>query len=340
MQQPREPIGTRAQWIGNTVAAIILVSVFMLMVMTAIAQQKVISRIKSEQLNLGYGTALAIRGQAEKREGELAKLAIEERTLTNQFRIAQTKFRESTRAFEDAWESLLPFLQRISRAGACEITLPAESNVSIRVNALNEYRQCQGEGASSRLITAAQSEAAQFTAVLQTHRQVYNEFATAKEKLEDTQTQLKANALSPDQLKVSNSFSDMDVLLSSPLLLGGFLVPLPPAMLQILLTFVSGIFGAILITFVLLVYPKGALKVTQTTKTWTRIMLGGMVALCVYIVLLGGTAILGTNTGIIAAGTNYMAFCGIGILAGMFSDRVAGWLSDRADSFFSRPPPP
>jgi hypothetical protein len=110
-------------------------------------------------------------------------------------------------------------------------------------------------------------------------------------------------------------------------------------MLQILLTFVSGLFGAVLITFVLLVYPNGTLKLAHTTETWTRILLGGMIALCVYIVLLGGTAILGTNTGIIAAGTNYMAFCGIGILAGMFSDRVAGWLSDRADTFFNRTPP-
>ena len=29
-----------------------------------------------------------------------------------------------------------------------------------------------------------------------------------------------------------------------------------------------------------------------------------------------------------------MAFTGIGILAGMFSDRVTGWLSKQADSFF------
>jgi hypothetical protein len=31
-----------------------------------------------------------------------------------------------------------------------------------------------------------------------------------------------------------------------------------------------------------------------------------------------------------------MAFCGIGILAGMFSHRVAGWLSSRLDEFFKK----
>jgi hypothetical protein len=44
--------------------------------------------------------------------------------------------------------------------------------------------------------------------------------------------------------------------------------------------------------------------------------------------------VLGSNDPV--QGTaNSMAFCAIAILAGMFSDRVAAWLSARADSFFS-----
>lgn len=34
-----------------------------------------------------------------------------------------------------------------------------------------------------------------------------------------------------------------------------------------------------------------------------------------------------------------MTFCAVGVLAGMFSDRAAFWLSDRADMFFSRKEP-
>ena len=54
------------------------------------------------------------------------------------------------------------------------------------------------------------------------------------------------------------------------------------------------------------------------------------------VVLGGGTAVLGTSGGFGDGEANFLAFCAIGILAGMFSDRVAQWLSGRADAFFSR----
>lgn len=64
--------------------------------------------------------------------------------------------------------------------------------------------------------------------------------------------------------------------------------------------------------------------------------------MCVYVVLSGGAAILGTAGTLGDAPANVMTFCAVGVLAGMFSDRVAFWLSDRADVFFSRadPAPP
>jgi hypothetical protein len=213
-----------------------------------------------------------------------------------------------------------------------------ETDINARNNALNDYRQCQSEpgGANSRYVQAAQNAADQFAAAVQTYREKTNLLITAKGDLDDTRAQLKERALSPQQEKVSSTFSDMDVLLTGPGAVGRTLVIFPPAMFQILLMCVSGLFGAVLITFILLVYPAKVVDITDTTATWARILLGGMIALCVYIVLLAGTAILGTNSELTAAGTNYMAFCGIGILAGMFSDKVAGWLSDQAEAFFKR----
>jgi hypothetical protein len=190
--------------------------------------------------------------------------------------------------------------------------------------------------ANSRFVQAAQNSADQFAAVLQDYRGAYNQVINTKGDLEDTRAQLQVRALTPQQQKVSSSFSDMDVLLSGPTAVGRILVTFPPAMFQILLMFFSGLFGAVLITFILLVYPTKVVDISDTTGTWARILLGGMIALCVYIVLLAGTAILGTNSELSAAGSNYLAFSGIGILAGMFSDKVAGWLSDQADAFFKR----
>lgn len=107
------------------------------------------------------------------------------------------------------------------------------------------------------------------------------------------------------------------------MLVGDMLGLFPPALLQILLTLFSGLFGAVLVTLVLIVYPHTDFNIMASKETWSRILLGGLVALCVYIVLLGGTAVVGAGSGLSGVGTNYMAFCGIGILAGMFSDRVA-----------------
>ncbi|USI75051.1 hypothetical protein [Sphingomonas morindae] len=53
------------------------------------------------------------------------------------------------------------------------------------------------------------------------------------------------------------------------------------------------------------------------------------------VVLSGGSAVLGSASSIATGSNNYMAFCAIGILAGIFSDRVAARLSARANAFFS-----
>ena len=54
----------RGLWAINTVGAIVMVFVFILMVMTAIAQQEVIGRIQAEQLDLSYGATLSVHGAA------------------------------------------------------------------------------------------------------------------------------------------------------------------------------------------------------------------------------------------------------------------------------------
>ena len=130
----------------------------------------------------------------------------------------------------------------------------------------------------------------------------------------------------------------MNVLLKPWVLFGQNLIQFPPALLQILLTFVSGLFGALLVTLILIVYPRTKIAKASQARPVTRTFLGGLIAVCVYIVLLSGIAVVGSGTTGSGAGSNYMAFCGIGILAGMFSDRVAGWLSDRADQFFKAGP--
>ena len=224
-------------WVINTISALVLVFVFILMVMTAIAQQEVISRLRADQVNLGYGAALSVRDKATERQAKLDVLANDERDRLAHFRDAQTKWRETGRIFDDAWESLLPYLQRISRLKVCEITLPTDNSISARVTALNEYRECVENAGTTRSVTSAKPAADQFEQALNGHRVTNRAFLTSDDKLKETRADIESGALTPVQQKVLDGFEDMKVLLSGWLLLGGGLVATPPALLQILYRF-------------------------------------------------------------------------------------------------------
>ena len=325
-------------WLVHGLMMFVLTIVFLLIVMTAVAQQDVIASIKQQQLSLGYSAALSINDEAKGINDELRGLRNEARGLAKQLRTDQANFNGAQRRWQDSWEELEPFLKRLG--DKCEIDMPKDSGFGSREAALYDLRQCIATAGAARngspLLAAAQRPADDFARASGQYRTAFDAFSSTKDKLDAARAQMAVTLLSDQQQKVSSSFSEMNVLFSNWLLVGGFLVLFPPALLQILLTFFSGLFGAIVVTLVLLVYPKSKFNITASKETWARIFLGGLIALCVYIVLLGGTAVVGASSGLSGAGSNYMAFCGIGILAGMFSDRVAFWLSDRANSFFRR----
>jgi len=327
-------------WLIHGGAVLGVTVAFLLVVMTAVAQQEVVASIKQQQLALGYGAALSIRNEAQKVNGQLSALRTEAQKQANQLREDQVKFLAAQRRWQDSWDELLPFVERLTKT--CGIEIPKDKSFGSRAAALNDLKQCQASAPNtqpgSQFLAASHQPASTFAQAQVQYRDAFDAFSITKDRLEGLRAQLATTALSDVEAKVDTSFSEMNVLFSNWMLVGGTLGLFPPALLQILLTFFSGLFGAILVTLVLLVYPKSNFDITATKETWARVFLGGLIALCVYIVLLGGTAVMGASSGLSAAGSNYMAFCGIGILAGMFSDRVAFWLSDRANSFFRSTP--
>jgi hypothetical protein len=328
-------------WLIHGGGVLFVTIVFLLLVMTAVAQQEVIASIKQQQLTLGYGAALSIRNEAKKVNDDLDTLRGEARKQARQLRDDQVSFLAAQRGWQDAWDELQPFIERLARP--CGIEIPKDKSFGARAAALNDLKQCQASAspgqAGPALLAASRQPASAFSQAEAKYHEAFDAFSITKDRLDGLRAQLASTALSDVQAKVSTSFSEMNVLFSNWMLVGGFLVVFPPALLQILLTFFSGLFGAILVTLVLLVYPRSEFDITASTETWARVFLGGLIALCVYIVLLGGTAVMGASSGLSGAGSNYMAFCGIGILAGMFSDRVAFWLSDRANAFFRKSAP-
>jgi hypothetical protein len=326
-----------ALWAANILGAIAIAYLFTVMVMAATAQQDAIAGMKAEKLSQGFSSSFAVTRRANQLDDSRA-------AELRPFRILDYRQKETRRTFDGAWQGFLPLPQRLSQANLCDITLPADDLLQPREAVLDAVRDCTlEEGASSaqkRQLEAAKRKQVAVRAILDRHVEAYGRYFAAKTKIDPIEDELKGLIEeTPDLKKMQRLFSEVFILHSTPLLLGPVFLWLPPAVLQILLTFVSGLFGALLLTLILIVYPKNSIDLKRRGKTWARTFLGGMIALCVYIVLLSGTAVLGATSVSVGAGSNYLAFCGIGILAGMFSDRVAAWLSTRADIFFRQQPP-
>jgi hypothetical protein len=166
---------------------------------------------------------------------------------------------------------------------------------------------------------------------------ITTEIARAEAGLKDRESQISATEASITAERergagVTRLEEQMqDVVILDKSLLGMLrLTWIPPATMQIVLSFVSGLFGSLLVTLVLAVYPNNDLHFTGSDSYWNRILLGGLIAVGVYVVIGGGLAVLGAKNGTPDGGTNFLSFCAIGMLAGMFSDKFAGWLSDNA----------
>jgi hypothetical protein len=314
---------------------------FVVVVMVATAQQDVLTRMKAEGLSVGYSSTLALRSEAKAKSAAIPQLEANERKLSFGLGEAQSKLEQAQHDLDLAWDAFRPSASRLNRANLCDISQPATDTPNTRIQITTEVQQCRLDDASSagaaRLLNAAQQQASRFDPSARAYLDASEQLSTMTRQLAYTRGRLLASrSLTVDQQKAVSSFGDMDVLLQPWVLSGNALVQFPPPLLQFLLTYVSGLFGALLITLILIVYPSNLVTKAADARPVTRTFLGGFIALSVYIVLLSGTALLGSANSGTGAGTNYMAFCGIGILAGMFSDRVAGWLSKQADQFFKQ----
>jgi hypothetical protein len=323
------------------VLAVIIGFFFLVTVMVATAQQDVVTRMKAEGLSNGYSSALSLRRQVKEKADAVPALQRTAQKLAANLDGKQTEVDQAQRDFDMAWDAFKPSVARLKRANLCDLAELPDETPGARAAIAGEVKQCQLESSaptsSQRALSQAQADAEKFSASSQTYLTALEQLNLIKRQQAFIQAQITdKQALSDDERKAERSFGDMDVLLQ-PWVFGGYwLVQFPPALLQFLLTFVSGLFGALLVTLILIVYPNQRIANASIARAVPRTFLGGCIAMCVYIVLLSGTAVLGSGNSSSGAGTNYMAFCGIGILAGMFSDRVAGWLSKRADELFKQ----
>lgn len=320
---------------GRVIAALLIAYAFIVVLMTASAQQRVMTSLADDAGSADYSSALVRLKETENARADLARaLSTQKGLLDKESRLsaAYAKAKEDT---DSAWLRFQPLARRASGEPNCGVS-PATSNMETWTAIL----QCAADGSLSPRLTGQIEDARRapnnFEASYAEAKDLDRQLTATTADLTRTATAIEGTRAEVEQAtQLQEAFGELTVLRRSWLLGGGFLSAFPPALMQIILSFVAGTFGALLITLVLVVYPTNEFRFTEGKgREEERVFLGGLISLCVYIVLSGGTTILGSGQPFDGGTANVMTFTAVGVLAGMFSDRVAGWLSDKASVFF------
>jgi len=325
--------------VGRIAAAGLLVLAFIAVLMTASAQQEVMQHLSATQPGIDYSTAWAIKERVDQASRDAHLALAREQQAAASLDSANAALDAALARFDAGWDAFSPAVSRLASVCGLPPTAAGEADETARGRIIATLRTCQGNADLTpdqrTRLDAAFAARGGVVRAFDNWADASRRAAAAQASL--TQAQATTKALTGRDAKaqaIADSFDATTKLRQSWYLGGGLLIDYPPALLQIILSFVSGTFGALLLTLVLIVYPNSGFSVATSGGYGARVLLGGLIALCVTVVLNGGSAVLGSNDPV--QGTaNSMAFCAIAILAGMFSDRVAAWLSARADSFCS-----
>jgi hypothetical protein len=318
-------------------SACIISYFFVVVLMTATAQSRVAQRLAEVDPKGDYSSAYVLVQQGERARAQLQAAEGRAGALNERLATVKLEAAEAEESFAESESAVVAMVNRATRY--CDMSGLPNANPSTLAAILSSLRQCQAEGnlppaLNQNVSTLLASEAGPLSAVAKFRRARGEVYAaqSAVDRLEKSIPQIREKYLAGQ--KFGPVFGELKVLRDSIFLGRGVLVAMPPALMQIVLSFASGTFGGLLLTLVLVVYPNNDLNLVKGEGYGTRILLGGLISVCVFVVLSGGTAVLGTSSAYSDGKANYLTFCAIGILAGMFADRVAHWLSANADNFF------
>jgi hypothetical protein len=312
----------------------VVVYLFGVVLLIALAQQRIVDGLT--QANVGYDYSVAIQyylgpesleAQARRNEADRAEV----RRSVAVRRLAQIRLQQQLE------QSALALTQESYRAGGisgCFIPMvPAgRLDVAMMRNVANASLACSADASAgpetSARLPPLRAAATRFNAAaeeMESWGRDMEQGEARQRALEDSRTALASRA--EDAARSQALMAILDIFKGSNLPLVRPLVYVPPPLMAIVLAFVSGMFGGLLTTLVLLVYPENRFTFTRSNSFLGRILLGGLIALGVVVLLFSGVAVLGENGGAAGDAQNTMAYAAIGLLAGMFSDQAAAWLS-------------
>lgn len=315
---------------------------FLLLLMIASAQQTVVATIEREALKIDYTSALRMVRELGEARAELAKRQAVAKENRRALSRSKTATMAASQKLRDLEQQIAPSLNRLVASQACEdlVALRASPDSTI-VEEWGAVDVCYRTGAipdrlkaEAERVLLLRKQAEEARSELYSARSVVERIEAEGPELnieiKDWRGRIEGPGLKLEML---------GYLLAMPVVGKSGLIETPPALMHILLAFFSGLFGAMLISLILAVYPHNEFEFTKAHGYFKRIFLGGLVSICVFVVIGGGLAVLETGGGIFDGSGNAMSFAAIGVLAGMFSDRVALWLSQRAETFFAKVPP-
>lgn len=317
---------------------------FIIVLISASAQNGVAARLGKLEKPLDYSAAYAQLPDADVAKRTLKNLRDQERDLEARRIVAARTASEGADELAVQMGPLRTLMRRVVSIPGCAVSNAPAAEIGQINEVLSILRQCVGEpGTPPDLKLAIETGLAATAPDGRNLAQIERDVLLANREIGTIGARLERVVLARrnhEQLvaamqPIVDSFGELAVLRQSWMVGGNVIAEFPPSMMHIVLAFVSGLFGGLLLTLVLVVYPKNGIVLSGGGGFGARILLGGLISLCVFVVIGGGTAVLGTNGAFADGDANFLAFCAIGILAGMFSDRVASWLSQRADMFFS-----
>ncbi|MEA3053901.1 MAG: hypothetical protein QOG72_2804 [Sphingomonadales bacterium] len=327
---------TAAHWAARTLVAVAVTYVFIVVLLVATAQQKVDDALTKEAVGYDYSVAVRYYFGRESLKNVVGENSQAIKQSTARLRAANDRVQAATRLLTDQAGDLAEDLQRLTAAGCPAPTAPETPPTPAELVSMAVATQhCAAERGEAN--AAIPPVATDVLAGQRAVQKSIDDAAGLKRDADDIQDrldllqaernnidkQMEAAARSGDIIAVLKVFEDSSWPLAKQL------VYVPPALTGIILASVSGLFGALLITLILFVYPDNRYKFTRTKSYFGRILLGGLIALGVFVLMFSGVAVLaGPNAS--GSAQNLIAYGGIGILAGMFSDQAAGWLSDRS----------
>ena len=323
-------------WAARAVVAILVTYVFIVVLLVATAQQKVDDSLTKEAVGYDYSVAIRYYFGKESLKNVVGENSQHLKEATGGLRAANDRLQSANRVMTAEAADLAEDLARLTAAGCpappAPETPPTPAELVSMAVATQHCAAERGEAnpaippvatdvlAGQRAVQKSLDDAA---GLKRDADDLQDRLDLLQAERNDIDKQLEAAARSGDIIAVLRVFEDSRWPLAKQL------VYVPPALTGIILASVSGLFGALLITLILFVYPDNRYKFTRTKSYYGRILLGGLIALGVFVLMFSGVAVLaGPNAS--GSAQNLIAYGGIGILAGMFSDQAAGWFSDRS----------